>query len=431
MILVLAGCGVKPPLDLLGAYRLEDGRVVSIRRSVENTLRYRVYPTSETGRLYPGENDEWISGDGFSNRDPIALRVRFLEEDTIAWTPVDAARQRGARILRVEPVEVHSDGVTLRGQLLLPPGAGPFPAVALVHGSGEDSAIEYFYSGDFLAANGVATLVYDKRGSGSSDGEFTFDFDRLARDVVAAVDTLAGHPSVDPRRIGLCGYSQGAWVAPLAASLDERIRFISVSYGMIESPTDEAIWETQDLLRSRGVDENGIREATPLIRASVRVVASGFSDGWDEFFEAKRSTAGAPWREQLDGSPVKQMLRYPSWLTKIVGPRLAPDGLDWDYSSDDVLDSLSVPMTWLLAAEDSSAPNQETVRKLREHQDAGKRFELIIFEGADHGMLRFEEEDGTRIYTGYAPRYFQAEVENVLRMSAIDQPRMHDRTGVP
>ena len=64
--------------------------------------------------------------------------------------------------------------------------------------------------------------------------------------------------TIDADRIGLCGYSQGGWIAPLAASMDARVRFVSVAYGMIESPFYEALWETQDLLRSRGVDEAGI-----------------------------------------------------------------------------------------------------------------------------------------------------------------------------
>jgi dienelactone hydrolase len=346
--------------------------------------------------------------------------VRFLDELSISWEATDADAQRGMRLLEAEPIEFTSEGATLKGQLLLPPGQGPFPAVVLVHGSGEDAATQFFYSGDFLAANGVATLIYDKRGSGASGGRFTFDFDQLARDVIAAVDTLVTHPSVDPDRIGLCGYSQSGWVAPLAASMDPRIRFVSISYGMIESPTDEAVWETQDLLRSRGVDEEGIREATPLVRASVDIVASGFVFGWDRFYEAKRSTDGAPWRDKLDGSPVQKMLRYPRWLTKILGPRLAPEGLDWTYSSDEVLDSFDIPMTWLLAARDSSAPNQETISKLRAYRDSGKPFELLVFDDADHGMLTFEEADGERVYTGYAAGYFQAEVENVLRMSAAE-----------
>jgi dienelactone hydrolase len=383
-------------------------------------LRYRIYPTGETGRLYPGQSKEWTSGKGFANPDPVTLRVRFADDGSISWNAAGADEQRGVRFLDVEPIEFESDGATLRGQLLMPEGTGPFPAVVLVHGSGEDAATQFFYSGDFLAANGVATLIFDKRGTGSSEGRFTFDFDQLARDAIAAVETLADHPMVDTDRIGLCGYSQGGWIAPLAASMNKRIRFVSISYGMIESPTDEAIWETQDLLRSRGVDEAAIREATPLIRASVDIVASGFADGWERFHEAKRATAGAPWRDQLEGSPVDKMLRYPQWLTKLLGPHLAPEGLDWMYSSDSILDSLDIPMTWLLAAKDSSAPNAETIRKLRRYSNQGKPFELVVFEGADHGMLTFEDIKGERVYTGYADGYFQAEVENVLRMSVIE-----------
>ena len=48
--------------------------------------------------------------------------------------------------------------------------------------------------------------------------------------------------------------------------------------------------------------------------------------------QAKRATSGAAWRTKLGGSPVEKMLRYPQWLTKMLGPRLAPQGLDWDYS---------------------------------------------------------------------------------------------------
>lgn len=418
LALLVVGCASDTHLHVLGAYRLEDGRVVSIRRSVGDTLRYRIYPTGETGRLFPVENGQWVSGDGFSNREPVALQVAFEETGGLTWHPTEAAQQTGSRFLDVENVEFVSDGATLRGQLLLPRGEGPFPAVALIHGSGDDSAMEFFYSGDFMAANGVAALIYDKRGSGSSEGEFTFDFDQLARDGVAAVGVLASNPAVDPNRIGLCGYSQGAWVAPLAAFKDPRISFVSVAYGMIESPTDEAIWETQNLLRTRGVDEAGVQEATSLIEASVGVVASGFADGWEEFEEAKRSTEGAAWLQKLEGSPVQKMLTYPRWLTKIIGPRLAPKGLDWRYSSDEVLESLSIPMTWLLAAEDASAPNDLTIAKLRKYRAEGKPFELIVFPGADHTMLLFTESDGQRVYTGYASGYFQAEVENVLRMSA-------------
>ena len=59
-------------------------------------------------------------------------------------------------------------------------------AIVLVHGSGRDAATQYMYTGDHLPAHGIATLTYDKRGTGASTGEYTFDFELLARDVVAA-----------------------------------------------------------------------------------------------------------------------------------------------------------------------------------------------------------------------------------------------------
>ena len=274
------------------------------------------------------------------------------------------------------------------------------------------------YTADFLATKGVAALVFCKRGTGNSDGDFTFDYAQLAGDVSAAVDFLATQGEIDAERIGLCGYSQGGWVAPLAASLNDRVRFVSVAYGMIESPTDEAVWETQDVLRAAGVDEAGVDEATPLIRAAIDIVASGFEEGWDEFYEQKRATDGAAWRDSFGDNPVGRMLRYPKWITRLIGPRLAPKGLDWSYSSEEVLDALDIPMTWLLAPADASAPNHETIPKLRAYREAGKPFEVVLFDGADHGMVAFEEMDDGRTYTGYANGYFRTEVENVLRMSS-------------
>ena len=49
--------------------------------------------------------------------------------------------------------------------------------------------------------------------------------------------------------------------------------------------------------------------------------------------------------------------------------------------------------------------------------DAGKPYSLTVFPDADHGMLTFEDKDGERLYTGYAPGYFTAEVDALKRLA--------------
>jgi acetyl esterase/lipase len=83
------------------------------------------------------------------------------------------------------------DGVSLLGDLYLPAGAGPFPALVGVHGGGWQAGARnaFQFWGPYLAARGYVLFV---RGS-------------------------AGELKVDPERIGLFGASAGGHLASLAA----------------------------------------------------------------------------------------------------------------------------------------------------------------------------------------------------------------------
>ena len=63
----------------------------------------------------------------------------------------------------------------------------------------------------------------------------------------------------------------------------------------------------------------------------------------------------------------------------------------------------------LLTIACSSAP-----RRLKA---AGNPIDLEIFPNADHGILEFEEKDGRRVFTRYAPGYFELESEWVRRQA--------------
>ncbi|UCE02880.1 MAG: alpha/beta hydrolase [Candidatus Latescibacterota bacterium] len=410
----------------MGAYRFDDGRVVSIRRSQDETLRCRGFDTGASRRLYRDGNNRYVSAPGFATKAPVDLVVDFhVEPDGrathLTWRPqegpIETARRVGVEVWTT----FESDGTLLSGRLDLPEGSGPHPAIVLVHGSGDHAATEYFYNGDFFVAHGIATFTYDKRGTGRSQGEYTFDFQQLARDVVAAVRFLRARPEIDAEQIGLSGYSQGAWVAPLAASLDESVRFVLVSYGMIESPAEEARLETRNLMRERGVDEESLTEVDELTRAAVHVVATGFSEGWDDLAAAKKKYEDAEWRRHLAGTTVEKFVKYPKWLLKWLGPGRSPKALPWYYDSTEVLEDLSIPMVWFLGEADESAPNELTLPKLRRWSGQGKPYELVLFPGADHGMLLFEEVDGRRVYTGYVPTYFAMEVARARALLGLHE----------
>ncbi|HEY1612645.1 MAG TPA: alpha/beta fold hydrolase [Rhizomicrobium sp.] len=120
-----------------------------------------------------------------------------------------------------EDVSFRNGAVTLKGTLCLPRGAGRHPAVILLHGSGPETRWGTSrYIADRFARAGIAALIFDKRGSGESGGDWrSVGFDDLARDALAGVAMLAARPEIDPARIGLHGHSQGGAITPLAATL--------------------------------------------------------------------------------------------------------------------------------------------------------------------------------------------------------------------
>ena len=76
-------------------------------------------------------------------------------------------------LYREEEVAFASSAGALGGRLLLPSIRGPAPAVVLLGGAGSaDRNQDYFVVADVLARNGFAALVYDKRGTGSSSGDW-------------------------------------------------------------------------------------------------------------------------------------------------------------------------------------------------------------------------------------------------------------------
>jgi hypothetical protein len=108
---------------------------------------------------------------------------------------------------------------------------------------------------DALAARGVASLRYDKRGCGRSDGEWetagAFTLVDDARDAIAA---LRGHDAVDAVRIGIVGHGEGGWLALSVAAADPGIGPLT----LIGAPARGL----RDVLR-RAVAERSRRERGP------------------------------------------------------------------------------------------------------------------------------------------------------------------------
>jgi fermentation-respiration switch protein FrsA (DUF1100 family) len=121
------------------------------------------------------------------------------------------------------------DGVTLRGWHYLPDtGAGPFPTVVMAHGY---SAVKEMYLDSFaevFARAGLASIVYDHRNFGASDGEPRQEIDPILqirgyRDAITYAQSLQ---QTDANRIGVWGSSYSGAHALVVAAQDRRVKAV-------------------------------------------------------------------------------------------------------------------------------------------------------------------------------------------------------------
>lgn len=97
-------------------------------------------------------------------------------------------------------VTFQDKAVTLAGTLLLPATPGRHAAVLFLHGSGPEGRWANRYLAQKFAQNGIAALIYDKRGVGQSTGDWQkVGFDALADDAIPASDYCAAKRKLIPR----------------------------------------------------------------------------------------------------------------------------------------------------------------------------------------------------------------------------------------
>lgn len=119
-------------------------------------------------------------------------------------------------------------GVTLRGALYRPDGAGPYPAITMAHGYGGVKEHGILRFAEAFAADGFVVLVHDHRNFGASDGQPRHDIDpwQQIADWRRAISYLESRAEVDADRIGLWGTSYAGGHAITLGATDRRLRCV-------------------------------------------------------------------------------------------------------------------------------------------------------------------------------------------------------------
>jgi uncharacterized protein len=296
-----------------------------------------------------------------------------------------------------------------------PPGSGPFPVVVIAHGSEKDSAVDYYFDPYLHAANGIACMVFDKRGTGGSSGVYTQYFPALAGDVAAAIAWLRAQPQIDGNRVHIAGFSQGGWVAPLAALRAGGVKSVLVGYGPAVPVVLEDRWGYVYALRKKGFGDDAIREVDALSAIPGAILDRG-ENRWADLGRGLDAARGKPWFAALQTSdsmvgelastkaPLWGVRGYFAWLRWRRGDQPFIDRL---YDPVPTLEKLDAPSLWILAGEDSSNPTAWTVERLEKLRAEGRPISWQVFPHAEHGIRTFvETPDGRRdvgLEAGYLP----------------------------
>lgn len=274
-----------------GLYRRADGGIIGIGELHEfgPSHVFIEYETGEAGRLFhlPDETagvGPTVGEGSLPARHVLSRRQGhpLLDGKPLTLLPT---RRRNFEVVR--------EDVKLSGELILP--QEPKGALVLVHGSGPGPRRAYDTWSNFFVSRGWAVVVFDKRGSGQSTGDWhAANFNVLADDVRAVLTWSRRQHELERLCVGLWGVSQAGWIIPQIAA-DGAVDFAIIQAGAT-IPPDEFIGQTvESELRAYGFPADEIAKAKAYyeLDSAVSRGERPFSEIEAAYREA--SAAGAEW----------------------------------------------------------------------------------------------------------------------------------------
>ncbi|OLF12830.1 alpha/beta hydrolase [Actinophytocola xinjiangensis] len=230
------------------------------------------------------------------------------------------------------------DGVPLGGTLTLPAGQGPHPAVVFLPGSGRldrDSNAGRVRMclgrplADALAAHGVASLRYDRRGVGATPGDWrAVGFHTNRADAAAALRALRAHQEIRAETVGVVGHSEGA-VHAMWLGAHEPLAAVVLLAGYARPGVEAVEWQFSQLAGSLRGPARVLRPA--LRRLAARHLARLADTTGDVARVGGLRLNARWWREQLAHDPRADLAHIQAPVLALTGEKdlqVDPDDLE-------------------------------------------------------------------------------------------------------
>jgi len=210
----------------------------------------------------------------------------------------------------------------------------------MLHGASDGRARQPLFDqvARILAPIGVAVLSFDRRAVERGDTPVGVQ----AADAVAAMRAL----SIELRcRVGVFGFSQGAWAAALAAA-DEVTDYVAVLGCSGVSPAQQMRFYTAELLRRHGFsghDRSRMCHLRAQFENYLRTTTPTATDR-DELAGALRDAAGEPWFDHA-----------------YLPAELPPEDATWsdmDFDPVQAFQNVHVPVLAVWGADEECVPRQ-------------------------------------------------------------------------
>lgn len=290
--------------------------------------------------------------------------------------------------IAVEKLKFVSSNDTLVGYLSKPVNVNPFPVVIVLHSAsfGTHDKPIYNHLAKTLNEIGVGVFIYDRRGSGESGGSFSgASLEDLAKDGVAALNTLKARSDVIKSKVGLYGVSQGGWIAPIVYNFaKEEVAFMILVSSCGATPADQMDYTAKTTLLQKGFDKKTINTALHL-----RSVINNYYRGIISYDSASRiveNFRNTPWFK-YSWLPLNQNGKLPD------RPKESKWYKEMDFSPGQYFGNIKIPIMLIYGSHDAYVPIDLSIAVWKKALKNANNSDYRIYRVKRSGHLMIIDED--------------------------------------